>query len=138
MDWLGQVLKFADWYADCFATDEERDMVLGVKIPSHSNLAACSYRLRNFQHAVVHCGQVHAWPCMQREAKGGMGQVRLGRGMAWYGMWMHRQAWLAPCVHMHSHLPVQHVEMHMHMHMHMPLCDHMHSACGVYTCCAGR
>mmetsp|Transcript_67512 Transcript_67512/g.133888 ORF Transcript_67512/g.133888 Transcript_67512/m.133888 type:complete len:298 (-) Transcript_67512:60-953(-) len=45
-------------YAECFATDEERALVLSVKIPSHSNLAACSYRLGNFQHAVVHCTQV--------------------------------------------------------------------------------
>ena len=33
------VLKFADWYAECFATDEERTLVHAVKIPSHLNLA---------------------------------------------------------------------------------------------------
>ena len=52
------VLKFADWYADSFATDEERALVHGVKIPAHLNLAACSFRLGNYGHAVVHCTQV--------------------------------------------------------------------------------
>jgi tetratricopeptide (TPR) repeat protein len=52
------VLKFADWYADCFATDEERALVLAVKSPCHLNLAACSQRLGNHQHAVTHCTSV--------------------------------------------------------------------------------
>ena len=52
------VLKFADWYAECFATDEEKARVHAVKLPCHLNLAACSMRLGNLQHAVVHCSQV--------------------------------------------------------------------------------
>lgn len=52
------VLKFADWYAECFATDEERKLVHAVKLPSHLNLAACSMKLGNLEHAVVHCSQV--------------------------------------------------------------------------------
>ena len=56
-------LKFADWYADCFATDEEKAMVHAVKTPSHLNLALCSWRLGNYAHAVVHCTQV-----LEREA----------------------------------------------------------------------
>ncbi|KAL1521540.1 hypothetical protein AB1Y20_021199 [Prymnesium parvum] len=52
------VLKFADWYAECFATDEERALVHAVKLPSHLNLAACSWRLGNYEHAVMHCTQV--------------------------------------------------------------------------------
>ena len=49
------VLKFADWYADCFATDEEKAMVHAVKTPAHLNLALCSLRLGNYAHGVVHC-----------------------------------------------------------------------------------
>ena len=52
------VHKFADWYVEKFATDEERKMVHAVKLPSHSNLAACSWKLGNHQHCVVHCTQV--------------------------------------------------------------------------------
>ena len=52
------VLKFADWYAECFATDEERALVHSVKLPAHLNLAACSWKLGNFDHAVIHCTQV--------------------------------------------------------------------------------
>ena len=52
------VLKFADWYAECFATDEDKARVHAVKLPCHLNLAACSMRLGNLQHAVVHCSQV--------------------------------------------------------------------------------
>jgi tetratricopeptide (TPR) repeat protein len=52
------VLKFGDWYAECFATEEERQQALAVKLPAHLNLAACSHRLGNFQHAVVHCSSV--------------------------------------------------------------------------------
>ena len=51
-------LKFADWYAECFATDEEKAMVHAVKLPAHLNLAACSYKLGNYEHAVVHSSQV--------------------------------------------------------------------------------
>ena len=47
-------------YADCFATDEERMQVLAVKVPSQSNLSACSYRLKNYEHAIVHSTQVCA------------------------------------------------------------------------------
>ena len=52
------VLKFADWYADCFATDEEKALVHAVKLPAHLNLATCSYKLGNYAHAVVHATQV--------------------------------------------------------------------------------
>jgi FKBP-type peptidyl-prolyl cis-trans isomerase len=52
------VLKFADWYADCFATDEEKALVHAVKLPTHLNLATCSYKLGNYAHAVVHATQV--------------------------------------------------------------------------------
>ena len=52
------VIKFADWYADCFATEEERALVFSVKLPAHLNLAQCSYKLGNFEHAVTHCTQV--------------------------------------------------------------------------------
>jgi tetratricopeptide (TPR) repeat protein len=52
------VLKFGDWYSECFATEEERSIVHAVKLPSHLNLAACSWKLGNFEHAVVHCKQV--------------------------------------------------------------------------------
>ena len=58
------VLKFADWYADCFATEEEKELALSVKLPSHLNLAACSWKLGNYQHAVTHCSQV-----LQHEAR---------------------------------------------------------------------
>ena len=49
------VLKFSDWYADCFATDEEKELVHAVKVPAHLNLAMCSWKLQNYSHAVVHC-----------------------------------------------------------------------------------
>ena len=52
------VMKFADWYAVTFATDEEKEMVHAVKLPCHNNLATCSFKLGNHQHAVIHCGQV--------------------------------------------------------------------------------
>ena len=52
------VLKFGDWYAECFATDEERTMVHAVKLRAHLNLAACSFKLGNFQHVIVHCTSV--------------------------------------------------------------------------------
>ncbi len=52
------VFKFAHWYADMFATDEERALVHAVKLPCHLNLAACSVRLNNHDHAVTHCTQV--------------------------------------------------------------------------------
>ena len=51
------VLKFADWFAEAFATDEERARVYPIKLPCHLNLAACSWRLGNYQHAVTHCTQ---------------------------------------------------------------------------------
>ena len=51
------VLKFADWYAETFATDEERERVYPIKHPCHLNLAACSWRLGNYEHAVTHCTQ---------------------------------------------------------------------------------
>ena len=52
------VHKFADWYAEGFATDEEKAVVQPVKLGAHANLAACSHRLGNHQHAIVHCTQV--------------------------------------------------------------------------------
>mmetsp|Transcript_20627 Transcript_20627/g.55668 ORF Transcript_20627/g.55668 Transcript_20627/m.55668 type:complete len:372 (+) Transcript_20627:86-1201(+) len=51
------VLKF-DWYAEQFADEAERAIVLPVKIPCHLNLAMMSLSLGNYQHAVVHCTQV--------------------------------------------------------------------------------
>ena len=44
-------------YADCFATDEEKELVHSVKVPAHLNLALCSWRLGNYRHCVVHCNQ---------------------------------------------------------------------------------
>ena len=52
------VFKFAHWYADMFASDEERTLVNAVKLPCHLNLAACSARLGNHDHTVTHCSQV--------------------------------------------------------------------------------
>lgn len=52
------VMKFADWYAVAFATDEEKAMVHAVKLPCHNNLATCSFKLGNHQHASVHSTQV--------------------------------------------------------------------------------
>ena len=51
------VLKFSDWYAEAFADEDERARVLPIKLPSHLNLAACSWRLGNHEHAVLHCTQ---------------------------------------------------------------------------------
>ena len=51
------VLKFSDWYAEAFAGEDERARVLPIKLPSHLNLAACSWRLGNHEHAVLHCTQ---------------------------------------------------------------------------------
>tara|TARA_B100000524_G_scaffold10812_1_gene6361 strand:- start:575 stop:1714 length:1140 start_codon:yes stop_codon:yes gene_type:complete len=52
------LLEFASWYAESFATDEERSMVHTIKQPCHLNLAECSRRLGNHQHVVVHCTEV--------------------------------------------------------------------------------
>uniref|UniRef100_A0A6S9XL77 Uncharacterized protein n=1 Tax=Chrysotila carterae TaxID=13221 RepID=A0A6S9XL77_CHRCT len=52
------VLKFSDWYAESFATDEERAVVRAVKLPCHLNLAVCSMKLGNHTHAITHCSQV--------------------------------------------------------------------------------
>jgi tetratricopeptide (TPR) repeat protein len=52
------VHMFSDWYVEHIATPEERKLVHAVKLPAHLNLAACSHKLGNHQHCVVHCGQV--------------------------------------------------------------------------------
>jgi len=51
------VLKF-DWYSETFATEEERAIILPIKIPCHLNLAAMSLALGNYLHAITHCSQV--------------------------------------------------------------------------------
>ena len=43
-------LKFADWYADCFAEPAERAMVMAVKTPAHLNLALCSWYQQESQN----------------------------------------------------------------------------------------
>jgi hypothetical protein len=45
------VLKFGDWFAVAWATDEEKEMVFAVKLPAHNNLANCSFRLGTHPHA---------------------------------------------------------------------------------------
>ena len=73
-------MKFADWYAVAFATDEEKEMVYAVKLPSHNNLATCSFKLGNHQHAVVHCSQVleHEPDNVKALYRRGACQLRLG------------------------------------------------------------
>ena len=44
------VLKFGDWFAAAWATDEEKEMVFAVKLPAHNNLANCSFRLGTHPH----------------------------------------------------------------------------------------
>lgn len=72
------VLKFAGWYAECFATDEERKLVHAVKMPAHLNLAACSMKLGNLEHAVVHCTQVLAQEKHNTAAANGKAFFRRG------------------------------------------------------------
>lgn len=52
------VFKFADWYGDEFASEEERALVNESKLPLHLNLAVCSFRLGNHAHAAAHASQV--------------------------------------------------------------------------------
>jgi tetratricopeptide (TPR) repeat protein len=52
------VFKFADWYGDEYATEEEKALVHESKLPLHLNLAACSSRLGNHAHAAAHASQV--------------------------------------------------------------------------------
>ena len=56
------MVKFADWYAESFATAEERKIVHAVKLPAHLNLAACSWKLGNYDHAVTHTTQARQHP----------------------------------------------------------------------------
>ena len=74
------VLKFADWFALAWATDEEKAMVHAVKLPAHNNLANCSFRLGNHQHAVVHSSQVleHEPRNVKALYRRGASQLRLG------------------------------------------------------------
>ena len=44
------VLKFGDWFAAAWATEEEKQMVFAVKLPAHNNLANCSFRLGTHPH----------------------------------------------------------------------------------------
>ena len=73
-------MKFADWYAVTFATDEEKEMVHAVKLPCHNNLATCSFKLGNHSHAVIHCGQVldHDADNVKALYRRGACHVRLG------------------------------------------------------------
>ena len=48
------VLKFADWFAVAWSTDEEKEMVFAVKLPAHNNLANCSFKLGKHPHAPTH------------------------------------------------------------------------------------
>lgn len=73
------VLKF-DWYLDSCADDEERAIVLPVKIPCHLNLAMMSMSLGNFEHAVVHCSQAikHDESCVKALFRRGVCYTHLG------------------------------------------------------------
>ena len=57
------VLKFADWFAVAWATDEEKEMIFAVKLPAHNNLANCSFRLGTQPSAEPYPGPVHDAGC---------------------------------------------------------------------------